>query len=1025
MEASNWNAAHPPGSDGVPIRLFTDEDPATTIKGMGFKDAAAAKRTIELATQQGVRYKMYWSIRAMAERAQRHPAQTASMREAIRIFDEWLRVRPSQTGPAAEEIYAERQQRALLARSRANAHALSRCASSEEFNAFATSDRRDCASRLRAAIPGRKFAMPATSFVSVFGGPAKHGFGLHACAEARARGLPASRCTCAFEGKHVITVDDAGDLPLGRGFPWQRFELVVTLNGADGTALLTALPPSDAQPTLSSLLRVGPTPPSSWVCTPSAESSSSASAVGSSTAQALPESSLPASSTVAAALPASVPLPPSAAPYTEASTSETSERVGGGGVGEGTVCGALHVVLLRRDLRTRDQPALRRAADAAAADATSRLLVCYVYDPALLRHPATSTGHFFFIDDCLAQVERELSEYGSALFVRSGHLLGVLESFRRLAAGSAMSLWSNRVVGVATEKARDAQTRDWCRSHSVAWHDLPSNGVIPREDCSAAAWQSDEFQGVWSRHVEEHCTAEEENLVCSRLPPPPEGLSRGSRLKMEAVARLGASTEHGLVRERCQRGGSRAGEELLRSFLAQRSFGYRSKLSSPVTADTACSRLSPHLAWGSLSLRHVHRQLRARASTLHAQGGPRSEEWLMSIEGFRMRLHWRSHNMQKFESVPEAEEFNIERGYDGLRDESDQSDGALRADETLRWRASAGAAPTASACAGATAGSSASGDGVGSSSGLVAAQAMLSHMSSAAPTSSDLSRRFQDWASGRTGYPLVDACMRSLDATGWLTFRMRCLCVSFACYHLWLHWRRPAIWLARRFLDFEPGIHYCQMQMQAGCAEYVEMRVYNPTKQALEQDPQGSFIRKWCPELRAVPLRYLHEPARMPKAAQRDACCVIGADYPRPIVEHQQAYDRAKHMLQERRNAMGWPSAASATAGGSASRKRHGGAGSVDLRELFAKKSAARCDEGASRSQRPPQAMRAAAVDHFAPSAAGSPSADDRNDVRNETLTRTQLTAAGFPPELARRAASAYPQNVERAADWILSSNEW
>ena len=68
---------------------------------------------------------------------------------------------------------------------------------------------------------------------------------------------------------------------------------------------------------------------------------------------------------------------------------------------------------------------------------------------------------------------------------------------------------------------------------------------------------------------------------------------------------------------------------------------------------------------------------------------------------------------------------------------------------------------------------------------------------------SELDRRFAAWAVGRTGYPLVDACMRSLDATGWLTFRMRCLCVSFACYHCWLHWRRPAAHLARRFLDFE------------------------------------------------------------------------------------------------------------------------------------------------------------------------------------------------------------------------------
>ena len=86
---------------------------------------------------------------------------------------------------------------------------------------------------------------------------------------------------------------------------------------------------------------------------------------------------------------------------------------------------------------------------------------------------------------------------------------------------------------------------------------------------------------------------------------------------------------------------------------------------------------------------------------------------------------------------------------------------------------------------------------------------------------------------------------------------------------------------------FEPGIHFCQMQMQAGTAEYVEMRVYNPIKQAREQDPNGSFIREWVPELRGVPLAHLHEPSRMPRVAQRAAGCVVGVDYPRPIVEHQ------------------------------------------------------------------------------------------------------------------------------------------
>ena len=139
--------------------------------------------------------------------------------------------------------------------------------------------------------------------------------------------------------------------------------------------------------------------------------------------------------------------------------------------------------------------------------------------------------------------------------------------------------------------------------------------------------------------------------------------------------------------------------------------------------------------------------------------------------------------------------------------------------------------------------------------------------------------------------------MRSLVATGWLTFRMRALLVSFAAYSLWLHWWPVGLHLARHFLDFEPGIHWSQLQMQSGTTGINTLRIYNPAKQAVDQDPHGIFIRRWLPELAGVPNTYLHEPWTMPAGVQQAAGCRIGKEYPAPIVDHTAAVREATRRL--------------------------------------------------------------------------------------------------------------------------------
>ena len=158
---------------------------------------------------------------------------------------------------------------------------------------------------------------------------------------------------------------------------------------------------------------------------------------------------------------------------------------------------------------------------------------------------------------------------------------------------------------------------------------------------------------------------------------------------------------------------------------------------------------------------------------------------------------------------------------------------------------------------------------------------------------------FEAWKAGQTGYPMVDACTRCLQRTGWLNFRMRAMIVSFASYHLWLHWRETGLYLAKQWIDAEPGIHWPQMQMQSGVTGINTIRIYSPRKQVEDQDPTGIFLKAWLPELTDMPDAYLAEPHTAPPMVQEMAGCRVGKDYPAPIVDPKAAYARARTRMRE------------------------------------------------------------------------------------------------------------------------------
>jgi len=465
----------------------------------------------------------------------------------------------------------------------------------------------------------------------------------------------------------------------------------------------------------------------------------------------------------------------------------------------------LHVVWFKRDLRVADHRPLAMAAQHGA------VLPLYIAEPGFWAGPDASGRQWAFAAECLAELQRDLSALGQPLCVLTGDAVSILRNIH--AAHGIAALWSHQETGNGWTYARDLAVKAWAGEAAVPWHEFRQFGVI-RRLASRDGWAK-----AWDRDMSGPVTPVPERL---RLIP---GV---------LPARIPAAEELGLAPDYCpsrQPGGRAAALSTLESFLKERGRDYRFQMSSPVTAFTACSRLSPHLAWGTISMREVAQASSARMRQVSRASDPRTMKWRASLVSFMGRQHWHCHFIQKLEDEPRLEFENLHHAYDGIRNGSDDPE------------------------------------------------------------------RLPAWCEGRTGYPFVDACMRALDQHGWINFRMRAMLLSLASYHLWLPWRASGLHLARKFVDYEPGIHWPQVQMQSGTTGINTIRIYNPVKQGLDQDPQGNFVRTHVPELADVPDAFIHEPWRWPRAA--------ALSYPKPIVDNADAMRDAREALYGLRRAAG------------------------------------------------------------------------------------------------------------------------
>ena len=365
------------------------------------------------------------------------------------------------------------------------------------------------------------------------------------------------------------------------------------------------------------------------------------------------------------------------------------------------------------------------------------------------------------------------------------------------------SLFSHEETGLASTYTRDKSVFRWAEKNHITWNETPTGAVV-RPCANRDSWDKD-WQNVMRA-----------NLIVNKI----------DKLNIMSfdfdTSNLPSTWKK--IDSSIQQGGASEAKKVLDDFFDSRGINYHRLISKPLQSQLSCSRMSPYLAWGNISLREMYQQLLEHWNR---------KGWRRALIALSSRLHWHCHFIQKFESECSMEFEHINKGYHEMPCRNDE----LSNQDLLAWQ------------------------------------------------------------TGNTGYPLVDACMRCLIKTGYINFRMRAMLVSFLTHHLEIDWRRGVTHLANVFLDFEPGIHYAQFQMQAGVTGINTIRIYNPTKQAQEHDAEGLFIRQWCPELDKLPNEVLFEPWNITPMEELMYDFKLEQDYPKPIVDIKVSYRKASDKL--------------------------------------------------------------------------------------------------------------------------------
>lgn len=459
---------------------------------------------------------------------------------------------------------------------------------------------------------------------------------------------------------------------------------------------------------------------------------------------------------------------------------------------------AINIVWFKRDLRFTDHEPLYLA-----QQENLPTLLIYFFEPSVMNYDDSDVRHWRFIYESIQELNSKLKTYSTEIYCFHNEVQFVLNQL--IDTFEIKNIFSHQEIGNKLTFDRDIAVQKLLEENNICWKQSQMHGVI-RKLKSRKDWDIkwENVMRATSKLIDLN------DFTFQNLEDNFYNNLKGNQLSEEITTR----------NKNFQEGGEYWAWRYLDSFVKERHVNYSKHISKPSLSRTGCSRLSPYLTYGNISMRMIYQY-----SNQFYEKSPNKR----AILNFVSRLHWHCHFIQKFEDECSMEFENVNKVYNTLK--KPKNEPFIKA-----------------------------------------------------------------WQEGKTGVPIIDACMRCVVATGYLNFRMRAMIVSFFTFNLWQDWR-DLHFLARQFLDYEPGIHYPQLQMQSGTTGINTIRIYNPIKNSEEHDSEGIFMKKWLPELAEIPVELIHEPWKLNAIEQQFYNCEIGVNYPFPIVNIEETRKYASDIV--------------------------------------------------------------------------------------------------------------------------------